>query len=86
MPGTRGVSHGLQLWVNLPAKHKMDEPNYQELLDTEIPRANPEEGVVIKVIAGESYGVRSRVITKNPVMYVDVKMAKGKRVEQVRAY
>ncbi|RUP51610.1 LOW QUALITY PROTEIN: Pirin-like protein [Jimgerdemannia flammicorona] len=83
MPGTRGLSRGLQLWVNLPARHKMDEPNYQELLDENIPRANPEEGVVIKVIAGESYGVKSRVITKNPTMYVDIKMAKGKKVEQI---
>src|SRR5262245_3085195 len=28
----------VQLWVNLPAKHKMTEPGYQALLDKDFPR------------------------------------------------
>ncbi|KAF9117411.1 hypothetical protein BGX30_005520, partial [Mortierella sp. GBA39] len=53
---TQAPAHGLQLWINLPKEQKMCEPQYQELLDSQIPRANPQEGVVIKVIAGESHG------------------------------
>ncbi|KAI8597471.1 RmlC-like cupin domain-containing protein, partial [Dissophora ornata] len=67
-------AHGLQLWINLPKEHKMCEPQYQELLDKEIPRATPEEGVTVKVIAGESHGVTSKVYTRTPTMYLDFKM------------
>ncbi|KAG0038185.1 hypothetical protein BGZ82_000866 [Podila clonocystis] len=75
-------AHGLQLWVNLPKEHKMCEPQYQELLDGEIKRATPQEGVLVKVIAGESHGVKSQVYTRTPTMYLDCKMDKNKTVEQ----
>ncbi|OZJ02487.1 hypothetical protein BZG36_04367 [Bifiguratus adelaidae] len=81
MPGSQ-KGRGLQLWVNLPAKHKMDEPNYQELLAKDIPQVTPEEGINIKVIAGESYGTKARVVTKTPTMYIDIDMAPGKVVNQ----
>ncbi|KAL6072581.1 Pirin, variant 2 [Balamuthia mandrillaris] len=58
MPATEGVNHGLQLWINLAAKHKMTEPQYQELLAADIPMAR-EEGVLVRVIAGESCGVKA---------------------------
>ncbi|CAO3570791.1 unnamed protein product [Mortierella alpina] len=75
-------AHGLQLWINLPKEHKMCEPQYQELLDDQIPRATPQEGVVVKVIAGESHGVESKVFTRTPTMYLDYKMNKNKSVVQ----
>ncbi|KAF9385162.1 hypothetical protein CPB97_005080 [Podila verticillata] len=75
-------AHGLQLWINLPKEHKMCEPQYQELLDGEIKRANPQDGVVVKVIAGESHGVKSQVYTRTPTMYLDYKVDKNKTVEQ----
>ncbi|KAG0036246.1 hypothetical protein BGZ82_004493 [Podila clonocystis] len=75
-------AHGLQLWINLPKEHKMCEPQYQELLDGEIKRATPQDGVVVKVIAGESHGVKSQVYTRTPTMYLDYKMDKNKTTEQ----
>ncbi|KAF9128036.1 hypothetical protein BGW39_005377 [Mortierella sp. 14UC] len=75
-------AHGLQLWINLPKEHKMCDPQYQELLDGEIPRATPQEGVVIKVIAGESHGVKSEVYTRTPTMFLDISMEPNKVVEQ----
>ncbi|KAG0200193.1 hypothetical protein BGX28_006675 [Mortierella sp. GBA30] len=74
--------HGLQLWINLPREHKMCEPQYQELLDGQIPRATPQDGVTVKVIAGESHGVKSQVYTRTLTMYLDYKMDKSKKVEQ----
>ncbi|KAK5801662.1 RmlC-like cupin domain-containing protein [Linnemannia elongata] len=74
--------HGLQLWINLPKEHKMCEPQYQELRDGQIPRATPQDGVTIKVIAGESYGVKSQVYTRTPTMYLDFRMEKNKTVTQ----
>ncbi|GAB5587844.1 RNA pol II transcription cofactor [Umbelopsis nana] len=83
MPAAEGVAHGLQLWVNLSSKDKMSEPNYQEYLAKDIKTVSPEEGVDIRVIAGESYGVHSPVMTRNPTMYLDISLKKGKKVEQV---
>src|SRR5581483_5468586 len=59
MPASKMPSRGLQLWVNLAREYKMIEPDYQDLKDSGIPRAKPEPGVEIKVIAGESFGVKS---------------------------
>ena len=56
MPVGTEAGHGLQLWINLAAKDKMVEPNYQELLSKDIPSVT-KEGVTVKVIAGESLGV-----------------------------
>jgi redox-sensitive bicupin YhaK (pirin superfamily) len=45
--------HGLQLWVNLPAKLKMSRPNYQEVQSSTIPEIKTSEGAEIRVIAGK---------------------------------
>ncbi|CAI9117424.1 OLC1v1018818C1 [Oldenlandia corymbosa var. corymbosa] len=73
MPAAGGTQTGLQLWINLASKNKMIEPRYQELLDADIPRAK-ENGVEVKVIAGESMGVHSSVYTRTPTMFLDFKL------------
>jgi len=73
---------GLQLWVDLPEKYKLSEPRYQELRDKDIPRANPNPEVEIKVISGDSFGVKSPVQTLVGVWYLDVRMRPGGKVEQ----
>lgn len=82
MPWGDQECHGLQLWVNLPKKLKMVEPAYQELKDADIPRAKSSDGVEVKVIAGESMGVKSPVYTRTPTMYLDFKVSRGARFEQ----
>ncbi|KAF9363802.1 hypothetical protein BGX34_003264 [Mortierella sp. NVP85] len=80
---SQGRAHGLHIWINLPQQHKMCEPQYQVLRDEEIPRAVPEEGVTIKVIAGESHGISSsRIYTRTPTMFLDFKMGKNRMVVQ----
>ena len=73
---------GLQLWVDLPEKYKLSDPRYQELRDADIPRARPDEKVEIKVISGDSFGVKSPVQTLVGVWYLDVKVAAGGKVSQ----
>ena len=73
---------GLQLWVDLPEKYKLSDPRYQELRDADIPRARPDEKVEIKVISGDSFGVKSPVQTLVGVWYLDVKAAAGGKVSQ----
>lgn len=77
------VARGLQLWINLPAKDKMCDPKYQEMLDRDIPRVLPDEGVEIKIMAGESHGVSSPVYTATPVFYLDFKLQSHKVTEQI---
>jgi redox-sensitive bicupin YhaK (pirin superfamily) len=57
-----GRFHGLQLWVNLPAKFKMTPPRYQTLLAKDIPVVD-----AVRVIAGEFRGVRGPAQTFTPV-------------------
>jgi quercetin 2,3-dioxygenase len=73
---------GLQLWVDLPEKFKLTDPRYQELRDADIPRAKPDDKVEIKVISGDSFGVKSPVQTLVGVWYLDVKIAPGGKIEQ----
>lgn len=73
---------GLQLWVDLPEEFKMTEPRYQELRDADIPRAHPDDKVEIKVISGDSFGVKSPVQTLVGVWYLDVKIQPGGKVNQ----
>ena len=57
MPNGTEEAHGLQLWINLSRNDKMIAPAYQELLDKDIPRTK-QNGVNVKVIAGESLGIK----------------------------
>ena len=49
----QGILQGLQLWANLPASDKMMPPRYREVLHHDIPEVQLNEGITIKVIAGE---------------------------------
>ncbi len=78
-----GRLDGFQLWVNLPAKDKLSRPRYQEFSAEKIPQVERGDGTRIKVIAGESDGVRGAVsgIAMQPT-YLDVALAPGARFEQ----
>ncbi len=74
-----GPMEMMQLWVNLPAKDKMSEPRYQTLLDAEIPRVPlPEEGGMIRVIAGEFGGRSGPARTFTPINVWDLRLKAGK--------
>jgi len=49
-----GLLAGFQLWVNLPASHKMTDPAYQEFPASEIPVEQLVSGGSVKVIAGQT--------------------------------
>ena len=74
MPKTSETGiEGFQLWVNLPASHKMMNPRYQEVKKAEIPEIIYGENIKIRIICGEVNGVRGPVedITACP-SYLDV--------------
>lgn len=62
MPESRdGKMEGFQLWVNLPARLKMSQPRYQEILAGRIPEVRRPDGTRIKIIAGAVDGVAGPV-------------------------
>ena len=75
----QGLLEGFQLWVNLPAAHKMDAPTYQEHAAAAIPEERREDGSRIRVITGQTAGG-----TRGPVvqpltepLYLDVELPAG---------
>jgi redox-sensitive bicupin YhaK (pirin superfamily) len=74
-----GLLEGFQLWVNLPAAHKMDPPGYQEYPAEQIPLESRERGVEVRVIAGvTSKGTRGPVVQPlTEPLYLDVRVPAG---------
>lgn len=76
-----GTIEMVQLWVNLPAAHKMAEPGYQTLLDTQIPVAELPDGAGrVRVIAGEFDGQHGPARTFTAMDVLDLRIAQGKAV------
>jgi redox-sensitive bicupin YhaK (pirin superfamily) len=69
-----GTFHGVQLWVNLPAKDKMTKPSYQNIRSETIPVVE-KEGIAIRVIAGELFDKKGPAKTHSPVLALHIKMA-----------
>jgi len=49
----KGLLHGFQIWLNLPAAEKMKSAAYREIVNTEIPEHELADGGLVRVIAGE---------------------------------
>uniref|UniRef100_A0A2K6KMY3 Pirin n=1 Tax=Rhinopithecus bieti TaxID=61621 RepID=A0A2K6KMY3_RHIBE len=81
MPCSEEPAHGLQLWVNLRSSEKMVEPQYQELKSEEIPKPS-RDGVTVAVISGEALGIKSKVYTRTPTLYLDFKLDPGAKHSQ----
>jgi quercetin 2,3-dioxygenase len=73
-----GLMWGFQLWVNLPASHKMTTPRYQDIPADNIPEVVPADGVRVRVIAGNVAGTDGAVsgVVTEPY-YLDVHLDKG---------
>jgi len=63
---TGGDLELIQLWVNLPAAHKMDPPSYQELSSPLIPVVR-HDGVTLRVVAGTLESEAGPAVTQSPV-------------------
>jgi len=77
---TGGVLEGVQLWVNLPRKFKMEAPHYQDLPAEKFAVAKFPGGEA-RVVAGELLGVRGPAVTYTPIVAAHVKLEVGARVE-----
>lgn len=76
---TGGTMEMVQLWVNLPAKHKMATPGYQTLLNASIPSVALAEGAgTLRVIAGDYQGNKGPARTFTPIDIWDVRLKASK--------
>jgi redox-sensitive bicupin YhaK (pirin superfamily) len=75
-----GTMSMMQLWVNLPARHKMAKPRYQTILDGDIPRVALGDAGSLRVIAGEYDGRRGPAETFTPIEVWDLAVEAGRTV------
>jgi redox-sensitive bicupin YhaK (pirin superfamily) len=64
-----GLFHAVQIWVNLPKKKKMIEPNYQNIRAAQIPVLRPTDEVTIKLLSGKLLNAEGPVKNQMPILY-----------------
>jgi redox-sensitive bicupin YhaK (pirin superfamily) len=75
---TGGLFHGIQLWVNLPAKLKMTTPRYQDIGAQAVSLLTNENGdAIIRVIAGSLGETSGPGSTHTPITVVHVSLLPG---------
>jgi redox-sensitive bicupin YhaK (pirin superfamily) len=71
----------IQMWVNVPARHKADTPAYYPLGRENTPRYTSEDGLVtVNVIAGHANGIDGPIPSVTPVNAVTIEAKAGGRV------
>ncbi|MEO8307194.1 MAG: pirin family protein [Pseudomonadota bacterium] len=68
--------HGIQSWVALPAKDEEVTPSFAHYDSSSLPEQG-DSNIWMRVIAGESHGLRSPVTVHSPQFYVHVRLAAG---------
>src|ERR1039458_9414764 len=77
-----GLFHGVQLWVNLPAREKMIPPAYQGLEAEQVALlSSADGGCLLRVIAGQVGDRRGPGSTHTPMALMHATIAPGARLE-----
>lgn len=67
----------IQLWVNLPAKFKMEKPRYQSLMNKLIPKIELLDNAgYVRIIAGEFNEIKGPASTFSPLNLWDIHLKK----------
>lgn len=69
-----GTIHGLQLWINLPAAHKADEPQYLNVPTQLVPEVELPNIGLLRVLVGEYEGKVSPIPQVSPTFAYHVKL------------
>ncbi len=73
-----GLFHGLQLWVNLPARLKWNPARYQDIRGRAVTLlSSPDGGALLRVIAGEVAGYQGPGATYTPIALLHATLAPG---------
>jgi redox-sensitive bicupin YhaK (pirin superfamily) len=77
-----GTLEMIQLWVNLPAKDKMSEPHYQEIISEDIPVIGlPDDAGTLRLIAGEHGHAQGAAKTFTPINVWDMRLKSGYKTD-----
>lgn len=74
--GRARAMHGLQLWVALPPDSEQCDPVFQHVGAAEVPEGVV-DGVRVRVLVGEAFGLRSPVRAASPTLYLDLDLPAG---------
>ncbi len=69
----------LQTWVALPENDEECDPEFYNYKQSDLPTVT-DQGLWMRLIAGEAFGVKSAVNTKSPLFYIHVSLMKGCRM------
>src|SRR5690606_7926839 len=72
--------HGLQIWVALPKELEEMEPNFTHVEKDDLPHWE-QNGVSIKLIAGEAFGRKSPVPVYSPLYFLEIKSTSAQKVK-----
>ena len=76
-----GLMSGFQLWVNLAGKDKMIAPAYSDIPAAGIPELSPQDGVRVRVLAGQAFGVQGAISRPTTApLYLDLQMQAGQQL------
>jgi redox-sensitive bicupin YhaK (pirin superfamily) len=77
-----GRTHGVQLWVNLPAALKFSPPRYQAITaDGLTLLASADGSALVRLIAGDLAGHSGPGVTHTPITYAHATVSPGARLE-----
>jgi redox-sensitive bicupin YhaK (pirin superfamily) len=71
-----GPMHAIQSWVALPKTHEETAPHFAHHAGDDLP-LEEERGVWLRLLAGESFGLRAKVATLSPLFYLHVALHAG---------
>jgi quercetin 2,3-dioxygenase len=73
-----GLFHGFQLWVNLPASAKWNEPRYQDIRGSRVALLSSDDGgALVRVIAGDLAGHAGPGSTYTPITLAHATLSPG---------
>jgi redox-sensitive bicupin YhaK (pirin superfamily) len=74
------VLNGLQLWLALPEADEEIDPEFHHYAAEDIPQIDI-DGVSVRVLIGNAYGITSPVKTFAETLYVEARLDAGQRLE-----
>jgi redox-sensitive bicupin YhaK (pirin superfamily) len=80
-----GPMHAIQSWVALPNEAEETAPAFAHHEGSDLP-LHRDGGVWLRLLAGESFGLRAKVRTHSPLFYVHVALEAGSSIALPREY
>jgi hypothetical protein len=68
--------HGIQSWIGLPQADEEAPPHFQHFGVADLPE-HEDNGVTLRLIAGEAFGLKSPVKVFSPIFYADARFEAG---------